>query len=96
MNDKKREQLLELAWRTAFDSATFKVSDNSSHKDELIAEATEHIRMIDKEDWYPIARQILRSNNYIDDHRLAEEAATIFINRKMDSAGLKVSFGGDW
>jgi len=96
MNDTKREQLLELAWRTAFDSATFKVSGNSSHKDELIAEATEHIRMIDREDWYPIARQILRSNNYIDDHRLAEEAATIFINRKMDAAGLKVSFGGDW
>jgi len=62
----------------------------------MITEATEQIRMIDKEDWNPIVRQILRSNNYVDDHRLAEDAATIFINRKMDTTGIKVSFEGDW
>ncbi|MBV2227204.1 MAG: hypothetical protein KUL85_10130 [Sphingobacterium mizutaii] len=93
---KNREQLLELAWRAAFDSATSKASGNSSHKYEMITEATEQIRMIDKEDWNPIVRQILRSNNYVDDHRLAEDAATIFINRKMDTTGIKVSFEGDW
>ncbi len=96
MTDKKREELLELAWRTAFDSATYKVSSDGSHSEELISEATQHIRNIDRSEWFPVARQIVRSNTYIDDHVLAEEAATIFINKKMDTKGLTVSFGGDW
>lgn len=96
MTDKKREELLELAWRTAFDSATYKVSSDGSHAEELISEATEYIRNIDRSEWYPVARLILRSSSYIDDHNLAEEAATLFINKKMDTKGLTVSFGGDW
>ncbi|KIA92262.1 hypothetical protein OC25_17670 [Pedobacter kyungheensis] len=96
MTDKKREELLELAWRTAFDSATYKVLGDGSHAEDLMSEATEYIRNIDRSEWFPVARQILRENNYIDDHNLAEEAATIFINKKMDTTGLRVSFGGDW
>lgn len=96
MTDKERERFLELAWRTAFDSATYKVLVDGSHSEELISEATGHIRNIDRSEWFPVARQILQRNSYIDDHNLAEEAATIFINKKMDTKGLSVSFGGDW
>lgn len=96
MTDKKREQLLELAWRTAFDSVTYDVIGNGTHSEELIAEAIHEIRNIDREDWFPAARQVLRENSYMDDHRLAEEAATIFINKKMETNGLRVTFGGDW
>ena len=67
----KREELLELAWRTAFDSATYKVSGNDSHLEEIISEATQHIKNIDRSEWFPVARQILRGNSYIDDHNLA-------------------------
>lgn len=95
-SDKKQEQLLELAWRTAFDSATYKVSGTNGHSEELILQATDHIRNIDRTEWFPIARQMVLANSYLDDHSLAEEAATLFINKKMDTNGLKVTFGGDW
>lgn len=90
------EQLLELAWRTAYDSATYDVKGDGTETDEFLDEAKEHIRNIDKNEWYPEARKILQIRRNIDDHALAEEASTNFINKKMGSENLKVALGGDW
>lgn len=96
MADKKRKDHLDLAWRTVTDSMTQVVLGNKSHSEEFILEATEYIRNIDSSEWYPIAQQILRNNSYIDDHKLAEEAATILVNKAMYTQGLTVRLGGDW
>lgn len=97
MKGKKRdksEALIELAWRTAFDSATYKVEGDLTEEELRIA--TSRIRNIDKSEWYPEARYLLSTNPYMDDHRLAEDAASRFINKEMGKKGLIVTFRGDW
>jgi len=95
MTKKKKNELLESAWRIAFDSATFNVIGDNTTSEDFLNQAREHIRQIDREDWFPEAYKVLNEQGFSDDHKLAERASTNFINQIMGTKNLKVTLGGD-
>ena len=96
MKNVKVDTLLDQAWRIAFDSMTYKVKSIDINEQRFLPEAESKIYGIDKNDWFPIAEKLVKSNPYYTAKNLAEEAATIWINSNMNLKSLKVSFGGDY
>lgn len=93
---KAEDDFLDLAWRIAFDSATFKVEGTGSEDIDLMQEAHSRLQNIDRSEWFPIARVMYRAGESYDHHRLAERASTRFINAAMGTTLLRVTLGGDY
>ncbi|MFB2118019.1 hypothetical protein [Parapedobacter sp. 2B3] len=93
--NRSKKETLEIAWDIAMNSMTRKINFNSTESVVFIETANREFRDIDREDWWREAERIFSTRPSISYQNLAEEAAALVINKKMNVDYLTVYLGGD-
>ncbi|WP_262250399.1 hypothetical protein [Parapedobacter soli] len=92
---RSKKVTLEIGWDIAMNSVTRKIYYNGTESEVFMESANREFRDIDRDDWWPEAERIFSYRPSISYQNLAEGAAAIVINKKMNVDYLTVHLGGD-
>ena len=94
--NKNNKRKLEDAWYRAFNSMNYNIVGIEDLDEKLKQEIQSKVQDIDKTEWWPVAENLLGLKPHIDEHQLADDATTIFINNHFNTTSVKVYFKGGY
>ena len=84
---------INYSWKIALDSVTRNIYGLDKIDQPLRDEIKFALDQIDKDEWFPFARNLLDRRPGISSINLANEAASEFLNHKFNTSNLRVEFG---